>query len=731
MSVPITERFNDSLGRFVSYDTYDPTVMALIDKQKHVNIRSFFTPTDYNVTLLELGTYIMTELDTFTMTELDALSEQGLSEGWTTGTIAEDSGYGYYNTLTLTAGGATTLTTSSVLTTIDGAIAPIDILTGFEDTDVIAIGFADYTAADINPAQSYVDFTSNATGNFTAGPTASVSFTSGGLTSDAPDSFSVARSAFNQNGIDLSSITGVRFRIATTAATTVVILGGVRILGPDWARLNLDLDTITNRLVITPPIDGDYADPFVESLPVLFRSDLPSGLNDPRPIDGEVGVVFYTGHVASDVNTITLYFREQTADFNAMVDLNGHSMRYLDGSPQPDTGAAAWNVRTQNELELYDQDELDGDEQYDLERSPDSVSQSWIAFEFKWGAVWGVSLKVLNSEGEIYSDPTPSTISNDQRYTMIAHLEGNTAWAEVFEVDANGNIGSQIATTLDDTDGPYSDFDIKRRKGRYGWEAELNDPNSWISEISSRGMMFAEYRSKPLRSLTPVVGAQLFSTFTEPANLYEGFGPGPFNTVATTIVQDVGFSLSGESTKISNDPSAPLQGIQTNLFDIESYENLDINFDIYCPTDDSIIALLMNEERTAYIPLTMPSIHPNHWNHVTLDPRNYSDDPYMQGYHTLALLFPSIQAETWWIDNMKIEKRAVIWDGRGVVDDPWLSNNALWTPFERMYNDPNKGILFTQRGKELQVRAKATNQDATISRIQVVPKYAELGRIKE
>lgn len=730
MSVPITERFNDSLGRFRNYDTYDPAVLALVDKQKHVNIRSFFTPTSYEVTLLELGTYIMTELDSFTMSELDALSEQGLSEGWTTGTIAENSSYGYYNTLTLTAGGATTLTTSSVLTTIDGAVAPIDILTGFADTDNIVIGFAGYTAADIDPAQSYVDFTSNSTGDFTAGPTASVSFTSGGLTSNAPDSFIAARSAFNQNGINLGSITGVRFRIKTTGATTVVILGGIRILDPNWQRLSLDVDTITDRLVVTPPTSGNYADSFVDSLPVLFRSDLPSGLNDPKPIDGEIGVMFYTGHVASAVNKVTLYFREQTTDFNAMVDLNGLEMGDLDGLPQPDTGTAAWNVRTQTELEIYDQSELDGDEQYDLERSPDSVSQSWIAFEFKWGT-GGVSLKVLNSEGDIFADPTPGSVSNDQRHIMVAHLEGNTAWVEVYEVDVNGNIGTKIATTLDDTSGPYSDFDIKRRKGRYGWKAELNDPNSWISEISSRGMMFAEYRSKPLRSLTPVVGAQLFSTFTEPSNLFTGFGPGPFNTSSTTISQDISLSLSGESTKISNDPSAPLQGIQTNLFDIESYENLDINFDIYCSSDSPVFAFLMNEERTSYIPLTMPSIHPNHWNHVTLNPRNYSNDPYMQGYHTLALLFPNVQAETWWVDNMKIEKRAVVWDGRGVVDDPWLSNNALWTPFERMYNDPNKGILFTQRGKELQVRAKATNQDATISRIQVIPKYAELGRIKE
>jgi PKD repeat protein len=96
-------------------------------------------------------------------------------------------------------------------------------------------------------------------------------------------------------------------------------------------------------------------------------------------------------------------------------------------------------------------------------------------------------------------------------------------------------------------------------------------------------------------------------------------------------------------------------------------------------------------------------------------------------------LIASVEATSelaWWLDNISIFTRSVTWDGRAVVDDPWKSNDAAWTPFGNIKNMANGGVLFPDRGHQLQVRARGLTQDATIQRIQFLPKYSELGNFR-
>lgn len=756
MSISLTDKFDNKQGQFLNYDTYLSADKALLDAQSHVDIRSFITPETYKTTILEMGLYTMTQLDAFTMTQLDGLTSGTLSESWSSGTVAENSSYGYYSTLTLSAGGAGTLTSSSVITNPDGSIKTVDILTGFKDTDVISIGFPEYPNASVTEASSYIDFTSHPTGDFTAGPTASVSLSASTLTmTNGTDSeFRVARSAFNQNGIDLSAITGVRFRIVTTGATKVVILGGIRLISSGWARFNNDINTLTERLVRTPPLNGDHTSSPTHSLPVLWRSDIPSGEKDPTPIDVEAGILFYTGHQGATTNSFTVYFRENTLDFMTQTDLDGMTMEYLDGNPQPDLGNALYTARQQTELELLTMADLDGDQQYDLERAPDSIASSWISIKVQWTGGSGDGVIFANSEGTTLNINGFTTddgkLLNNKRYLFVPKVEENSVSADIYELDTNGfitdwvfHIAPDIETGLAVGLGHVTnDFEYKRRPGRFGWQSNIIDANAWVDGVIVRKAVFAEYRSRPLHSTTPVNGARLFTTNSPPQEFFEKVGPGPYNVAGTSITYNPSKYTTGNAVEINGADISPLQGIQTNLFYIENFNDLDIKFDIYCSdTSSSPIAFLLSQSRSNFIPLLTKTIKVGQWNSVEayIPEWRYvgayltSTNVFLNGSYSLVILRPDVHISPWWIDNIRIQIPTVVWDGRGEVGTAWDTGSAEkpWTPFKDIVNDQSNGIVFPERGTTLQIRAKGLTQESSIARIEVKPKYTELGRIIE
>jgi hypothetical protein len=737
MAIELTDKFDDAQGRFLNYDTYSETDRNLIIAQSHVDIRSLFAADSYSVTVEELNLRSMTNLNTLTMSQLDGLSNAGITESWTSGSISEDSSYGYYNVLAKSCGAAGSYDTSSTITNPDGSIRTVDILTGFEDTDFISIGFPEYPKNKLTEASCFVDFTSHPTANFSAGPTASVAMTASTVTmaNGADSEFRVARSAFDQNGIDLSSITGVRFRWVTTVNPTVIkILGGVRLLSANWARFNNDINTITERLVRTPPVNGDHTSSPAHTLPVLWRSDTPSGSQDPKPIDVEAGILFYTGHIAN-TNTIDVYFRERTLDYMTQTDLDGMSMGDLDGLPQPDLGTALYTARKQSELDILSQSDLDGDQQYDLERIGDSVSSSWIKLTLQWDASF-FTFEASNSEGVVFA-PTPYYASqSNQRYLFIPKLEENTVSFDLYLVGENGELGSSVLHVGGDSGLSYdldeivSDWHYKRRTGRFGWQSDIVDANAWIDGVVVRKATFAEYRSRPLHSNTPVDGARLFTTTSGPQEFFESIGPGPYNVDETVVSYNPPKYTAGNGVQVNGASGTTLQGVQTNLFYVENFEDLNIKFDLYCSdVTSSPDVFLLNQSRSNFIELLIKPLKANQWN--SIEAYLAEDKKFLHGFYSLVIIYPGEYTVPWTVDNVRIQTPSVIWDGRGDVGTAWNTNIMPWTPFKDAVNHEANGIVFPYRGKTLQVRAKGLRQESSISRIEVKPKYTELGRILE
>jgi hypothetical protein len=910
MAVAITEEFGNARGQWINYDNYQAADRDTIRNQRHVDIRDFHPDPVVPQTMLELSLLDVGQINSETVGQLTTGIAQS-QENWvasnTSFSIGYDGGWDSMPMLQIIpniTGLADRIVTS---VTVD---RPVDLLTGFEDDDIISIGIPNIVVATFSQANSYIELTSNEDGDFVAGPNAQV-FLNQGLSplADGDNEFRVLRSAFNQNGINLGRITGVRILIqpiyahnliinpngeqdsvgwamlttgATGAATsrlntdsfkgnwsfqasytsstrndliikvneaagqitpvtpgdvlsgqiagkwltgaptgmrafiefldagrtflsqtngtsvtpngawqncivenvvapanaafaTIGIsligltignpasmradaawmmrspivrpwfdgdtpgfgwrgAGGASISGPvwrissmrllskDWTYLGVDHNTRTGILQRTPPLTGSLG-PIGSSFPIMWRSAEPSGLDDPRPIDAEMGVVFSAGGLF-DTNSFTLYFREVTEDFLTQLDLNGTTQASLNGHDQPDLGEAMYNERLQSDLDVFMQDQLEEQQQFTLERSPDYLSASWIQFVCQWQAGSG-TVTIVDTEGNGYTFAMPA-LTAYQKYVFYASIEENEARASIYKIDSVG----RVSTKAFDTSTIIDDTAFKRRRGRFGWHADLRDRATYIDSIRTRRTCFAEYRSRPFESVTPVDGAELFVSTSPNIELLQSVAPGPYNVEPSGIVADSEKSLSGSSWRVFNYGDHALQGIQTNNFVIDNFDESAITFDLYVPstaTGIDLLALLGDPSNVNFIELLLPTILYDQWQTVKIDLP--FDQNQLTGSYHFMLLQANTQTSTIWIDNLSIYTRSVSWSGRGVTDDAWNSNDAAWTPFKDNLSNASGGVLFAERGHCLQVRARGLTADSHINRVQFKARYAQLGRL--
>lgn len=695
VDIPISEDF--LIRNLNGYDEYEASVREIMSNQNHVDIRTF------------------------------ALNAE---ENWTQGAIGPGKGSLNFNRLNIS------LVPGIIEVASSTPNRPVDILTGFSSTDFISMGLKEFSIEGINPTLSFIDFTSNAEGNFTEGPTISVPFSASENTLVTGScEFRVQRALFESNPlVDLERITGVRFRISSSSTAKVVFLG-LRLLDEKWQQGPLDYDNWNGRWSNTVPTNGNAETPPTFGQPILWRSDDPPGEDDPMPIDTQFGVYFYTGSQEHN-NTFSLFLREVSKAFLTQLDLDGTAMSSLDGKPQPDLGVSEYGPRLMTDMDRFEMEQLDTMDMFDIERVPDPVFTGWIQFSLQWGHTNVLTVTNSSNPGYIFNN-VPNLTSNTH-YLLVCTLEGTQARAQIYEV--NGTTFVINPSVVFDTTLISDDNLFKRRKGRVGWQAVFGDNDAYISHIRTRHATFAEYVSSPLSSLTPVKGAKLFVNYTQNTELWEGFDPGPENTKSgSSLTRDTARSTTGESYRIDNYGAAN-QGFESNVLNFTDFTQAEISFDLWYPS--SLLQEAISKGETPGLTLQLkglyenptfslvfPKIIPDQWQHVSgIDLVNY--DLNQTGKYALLIVQPSASAGSWWIDNIKVFQRAIQWSARSVVSDPWESNYAPWTDFRDLVNSQNSGILFNVKGKDLQMRARALRQDANIvSAPKLVPTYAELGRL--
>lgn len=739
----LNEEFNNREGAWEDYDAYDATLRTIIRGQKHVDIR------DFNTSDL-LAPQSVLELSRKTMQTINSTEVQSFDdpthvivpgEHWVSGisgvsntpaTNAILATHNYWRVLetSLTSGPTTWL--SSIMPS-----TPINLLDGFDDNDFISLAMPSFPLASINISQSFIDLTSNPIQSnefvseatvhdpiffFGGGPTASVAFNTTSVPLVAGNSeVRVLRSAFNQNDIDLSAITGVRIRIKTTGVCTIR-LASLRLLNKTWKFGAVDLNTRRGTLMrtVSPNADPAIAPEF--SQPIVWRSANVSGSNDPKPIDFNIAVGFNTGSRIG-TNNISIYGRELTEDFMQQLDLNGLAQTQLIGREQPDIGEAAYNSRLQTDLEPFKQEDLEDLKQFDLERTSDSLSASWIQFVVTWNAS-STQVSVTNSEGDGYSFILATALTANSDYVLVFNLKDTAARAAIYPLGARGQIiySSPVfdSTLIDD------DFVYKRRKGRFGWFANLTDGDAYVESIRFRSASYAEYRSLPYESLTPVIGAELHAEISPIIDLFSGFSAtDPF----VVIDRDHEVSTSGESYRVTDYGSYTYQGLRSNEFDITDFNQMEIALDVFYPSTldrDATLEFYLQNYADYLIPLPRPRIYADQWQSIRL--RVPFAHLAQTGLYRLVIVQNKPVNLNWWVDKVRIIERTVSWYGRAVVQDPWAETEDDWTPFQNAFNTEFGGILFQGRERQIQVMAVGHKQDATMSKVQFKPKYAELGR---
>lgn len=713
MTVTLTDTFDNASGEFVNYDAYDPAIRTDIQGLKHRDLRNLH---QNDVTTVE-GIYAlnldsMSDLDLIEVGTIGSVKTVTAGEHWTGATIAVDPAYANFPILSIVASGAGTFVAQS-------SAAPVDLLNDFGDNDYISVALPSFPASSLNLATSTI-FLGDGTN------TASVPFSATLVVLTTGHSeLRLHRSQFT--GIDLAAVTLVGFSIVATAACTVRVMA-IRLLSQTWMLAGIDLETRYGRLHRPAPWNGDVTSAADFTQPILWRSTDPPSADDPRPIDAGVQVIFNTGSM-TQANTFALYFREVTEDFMTQLDLDSEAMAVLDGHEQPDLGEALFYTREQTDIEPFTQAQIDTAQQFDLERAPDTVASAYIKFELQWSPSGSEHLYIRNSEDQGVTVTAP-TLSANTTYMLVANLVDNDFSVLIYEVDDSGNIGTEVYSA-----SGSSDFYYKRRKGRFGWLANLTDGDAYIESIQPQLLNFNEYRSAPILSNTPVIGAELFVTTSPNLEQFSTFVPGPLNVAsASVVVRDSARSTSGSAWRIDSFGTNGFQGVESNLFTLDDIANTEIEFDLYYPSAAVLAgslpqAYLQDDKKLRLLQLSMPTIIPDQWQRVRLLASTLNLVP--SGRYSLLIVQQSAFQSSWWVDNPTISSRTVTWDGRAVIEDAWASNAALckWVPFRNVLNRQGGGILFQTRGNQLQIRAKAVRQDGSISRVQVIPKYAELGRV--
>lgn len=698
----LSEPFDNDSGRFDNYDAY--TELANVSNLKHRDIR------------------VMQQSSLTAAVALRTSRRAG--ESWTGGTVASDSSRGGLRVLS-----ASLVVGSNVIQSIMSGY-PVDLLSDFEDNDIISMALPAFPASSITQSTSFLDFSSHPDGSFSdSQQVSSVAFSSS-LTAltDANSEFRAPRSAFTKSGFDLSKVTAVRLRVTATGAATFRLMA-IRLMGPDWTLGQVDFDTRYERLVKTVPRNGDInASRFTQ--PILWRSQEPSNEADPKPVDAEMAITFNSGALVYS-NSVSIYFREVTEDFMTMLDLNGLTMAEMNGRVQPDVGTARYTSRTMDDLAQFTHNQLYGETMFSLERKADYLSASWINFILTWTAS-STELKIGNTESGnsaltgLYTFPSISLLTPNTDYVWFVKLDEHKASSAIYTVAADGSLGTLVFDSGEIDD----DIALHRRKGRFGWHANVADGSAYVEGIRVRKLSYAEYRSLPFQSITPVEGAELY--YAGSGNVEHFTGLNAYRTVDEVLInRDSSRSTSGSSWRLDNLAAEAAQGVMSNSFDLEDLEDTEISFDVWYTADSTnpLKAYLYSEsERLIEIP--MVTVTPHQWQRVNL--KVPTGHRMFTGTYRFVLLQTLGAPLSWWIDSVSIFSRSVVWDGRAIVDDPWKSNaeEARWVPFKNALNDSNAGIMFAYRGKELQVRAKAAHPSAHIDRVQFKPRYAPLGRFK-
>jgi len=728
---PIADTFSSPNGRWLEYWTPDGVAdSAWIDEVIHADLRSFInfdierprTQSELDQlsqTLLELdppyGTQFNLESQRIVAGEFWEASGTGVypNPNWIT---YDGASYGANEAKLLKVGlisspanlRALTLTAdgnaidadlvSSIPVDTDDVTNPIDCSeTLFGPSAHLVITFdstADITLSSLTAASSYVQLSSNTDG----------SFTSANQVGDSPEdgesvklAFSasvggthwvaVPISSFLRDTFDITAVTGIRIHIEKAASTdghTMRLLHGIRVIEDltDYQANDRKIDFDTRHRVIKNQVALDGTT-IGTNIPKLIRSASDDPDNDPRFIDGSVGVFFCTGGALTQAgtNSIDLIFREGTFG-----GLESHMVARLE-----------WDLNGAASYRVFRYDGNDG--------ANVLVGDTTLTS-------WGVTLdRAIDEDVEAGR----GIVVDSGRYYFSATAVGASVELRLHESDERNGIGSLVAQVL------LSNPAYKGRLGRCGFSASFVDYDAYIDELAEGTIGYGTIRSRVFRSPTPVDGVQLIANTTPDVMLTQGV----FWVDVREQFIDTTKSPSGLGSYRSK------SGLVTSNFLIDDWKHSYIRANIWVgsgSTPDTQPYILM--ESTSLdengdpirFRINLEHLQPTRWNEVYIDLLPYRNQ-YASLFYRMSILVPQDAGiGHFWVDDLRVGQRTVEWEARATADGRWRS-------FRNYVSDPFGGIHFPpeERGRDLQIQGTALTPTARIVNYKVIPRYAQLG----
>jgi hypothetical protein len=231
-------------------------------------------------------------------------------------------------------------------------------------------------------------------------------------------------------------------------------------------------------------------------------------------------------------------------------------------------------------------------------------------------------------------------------------------------------------------------------------------------------------------SRTPVKGVQAFVDGTNYSEAVSSINNSPFNATGSSVTIDYKKNGSASCREITN-AAGIWQGLSTNEFVINDFKDIDITFKVFTTgSNQKISAILYNKTQNIMVPIKVSRFDSNQWQNIRLviDGENHPS-----GTYSLILAEESaIDGSTWWIDDLSIKRKEMLWYGRSYVNGINEVGADDWFAMGDTINQTNNGTVFRSSGKELQIKGVARTQFVNIYETKFVPKYATLGNfVKE
>lgn len=264
---------------------------------------------------------------------------------------------------------------------------------------------------------------------------------------------------------------------------------------------------------------------------------------------------------------------------------------------------------------------------------------------------------------------------------------------------------------------------VLQDRGYIGFHFNPYNYDFTLDHITAGDAEFAEYITKNFLSHTPMLGATVSASESEPVNLISG------QMIAAgdaTIEVDPDVGIPGSSVKFTRDGTSWMGGYTSgNFLYIGNPRYLSISGNIYPKLGTGQTALrgffrvvLLDKNDSVGFIGRIRGLLPSQWNSFKM----HLKAPIAPGHYRVLVQHVGFYNETFWIDNLKVDHLRVAWEASP-------NDGVTWFPFMIATGREHTNVNFLPlTGRKLKVKAIAVSDGAWIGPHEVIPIYGYPGR---